>query len=42
MKARAIMVKDSWMPLAKALTITVRYSIVRRQFPIPKNSEKEL
>ena len=35
MRARATIVRDSWAPLAKALTIAIRYSLVRRQFANP-------
>ena len=42
MKARAYLVKASWMKLASALTITIRYSLVRRQFQDPKNPKIEL
>ena len=41
-KTRALIIKDSWFNLAKALTIAIRYSILRNQFPDPKTPENEL
>lgn len=40
-KARSTLVYDAWYPLSNALTISIRYSLVREQFPDPENPKKE-
>jgi len=40
-RARSVLVFDGWYPLASALTIAIRYSLIREQFPDPAHPEKE-
>ena len=40
-RARSALIFDAWYPLACALTISIRYSLVREQFPDPENPNKE-
>jgi acyl-CoA oxidase len=40
-RARSALVFDAWYPLACALTIAIRYSLIREQFPDPDNPSKE-
>ena len=44
LRARMEIINTAWSYLAKALTIAIRYSFVRRQFPDPdvSNSERQL
>jgi acyl-CoA oxidase len=41
-RARIFIFTDAWFPLSCALTIAIRYSLVRKQFPDPKNPTEEL
>lgn len=40
-RARSVLVFDAWYPLACALTISIRYSLIREQFPDPDNPQQE-
>ena len=40
-RARSALVLDAWHPLVYALTISIRYSLIREQFPDPENPQKE-
>ena len=40
-KARLAILTDAWFPLYSALTISIRYSIVRQQFADPENPKQE-
>ena len=40
-RARSTLIFDGWHSLASALTIAIRYSLVREQFPDPDNPNKE-
>ena len=40
-RARSNLVFDAWYPLTMALTISIRYSLIREQFPDPDNPKKE-
>jgi acyl-CoA oxidase len=41
-RARIFILADAWVPLSSALTIAIRYSLVRKQFTDPKNPTEEL
>ena len=40
-RARSTLIFDGWYPLALSLLISVRYSLIREQFPDPENPKKE-
>jgi hypothetical protein len=40
-RARSSLIFDAWYPIAIALTISIRYSLIREQFPDPENPKKE-
>jgi acyl-CoA oxidase len=41
-RARLGLIIDAWMSMSVALTIAIRYSLVRQQFPDPENDLKEV